>query len=274
MGERLKSALARLLRSYLARTPVQRGKGLITGKLLLPLLPPAPATFEAQIPAGGRIRLKYHEAIGRTHFVYGGFEVAELEMVCSLLEPGAVVWDVGANIGYFTIPVALAVGPSGRVVAFEPEAENARRIGENLALNDLRNVDVRQLAVGEEDGHATLFLADDSCFHTTAAAPDQLAISMLHGTGSSTGVPMSRLDTAWRVSGSMDVAFMKIDVEGTEMSVLEGAKDLLETCRPLLMIESGELHFESVREFLGSFGYVHRHPTEFEGSNHLFVPGS
>jgi FkbM family methyltransferase len=242
--------------------------------LLLPLLPPAPAAFEAQIPAGGRIRVRYREAIGCTHFVYGGFEVPELETVCSLLEPGAVMWDVGANIGYFTIPVALTVGPSGRVVAFEPEAENARRLAENLALNNLRNVDVRQLAIGEEDGHATLFLADDSVFHTTAAPPDQLQISTMHGTGWRMGVLMSRLDTVWRLSGSTDVAFVKVDVEGTEMSVLRGAKDLLETCRPLLMIESGELHVESVREFLGSFGYVHRHPSEFEVSNHLFLPVS
>jgi FkbM family methyltransferase len=260
------------VRLYLARSPLPRGKRLIMRKLLIPMLPPPPATFVADVPGGGRVALRYREAIGLAHYVNGGFEWAELKLLASTLPSGAAVFDVGANVGYFTVSLALSVGPSGRVMACEPESENVLRLRENVAANGLTNVDIRELAVGGHDGDTTLYIGDDSVYHTTAAGRERLPITVAHETGRSVKVPVARLDTLWRETGSPDVAFIKIDVEGTEVSVLEGSRELIQRCRPSLLIETEDPRFEHVRTMLEEFGYVHTHPPDFFVSNHLFTP--
>jgi FkbM family methyltransferase len=266
------AALISAIRFYLARSPLTRGKGFITRKLLLPLLPPFPASFVANVPGGGRVNLRYREAIGYAHFIHGGFEKAELKLLSSRLSAGDGIVDVGANIGYFTIPLAMTVGASGMVVACEPEPRNVRRLTENVALNDLDNVEIKQVAIGSHDGTTMLYLGDDSVYHTTAGENDRLHITRAHETGESRRVPLVRLDTLWREQGSPPVAFIKIDVEGTELDVLTGGKELIGACRPYLLIETDQPRLDSVRELLSEFDYVDSHPERFVPSNHLFSP--
>jgi FkbM family methyltransferase len=268
----LRGLLIRMLRIYVARSPLPRGKGLITRQFLIPLLPPPPPSFIAKIPGGGKITLHSAEAIGFAQLTYGSFEKTELGVLCALLFPGAVVIDVGANIGYFSVALGLTVGQSGRVIACEPEAENVRRLAENVALNNLTNVEIHQIAIGDHDGKATLFLADDSVYHTTAIDDEQLPIMTAHATGQRVTVGLARLDTVWRQCGSPDVASLKIDVEGGELNVLRGSKQLIGACRPSIMIETLPFRLTEVKKVLAELGYSHRRPKGFNAANHLFTP--
>ncbi len=262
----MRSIAIRALRLYLAHFPFPRGKGLIVRRLLWPL---QPGTFLAELPGGGRVELRYRETLGLAHFVNGGFEPVELRTMLELLSPGAVVLDVGANVGYLTVPLALALGESGRLLAFEPEAENVRRLRANLALNELKNVDVRQIAIGAQDGEVGLVLADDPAYHSTATAEERRRITSRHETGRSVSVPMARLDTVWREAGSPVVKLVKIDVEGAELDVLEGANELLMACRPGLLIESTQP--ERVQAMLGNVGWAWSQPDGFAPANYLGV---
>jgi hypothetical protein len=119
--------LAWPIRAYLRHTPAHRGRGLVEAALVRLVLPLAPTTFITALPGGGTIALRYRERIGLSTLVYGSFEAAETELLRRLARPGTTAIDAGANVGLFTIPLALAVGDEGRVLAVEPAPETAAR---------------------------------------------------------------------------------------------------------------------------------------------------
>lgn len=145
----------------------------------------------------------------------------ELEWIhTNLLEPGDFVVDCGANMGFTTVFFAHFVGPSGRVVAFEPLPSNAEDIRQNVALNDLNNVDIRQAAVGSANTEATIALTPNGVL--TSDRSWRLIT-----------VPVVRLDDAVKEGTP---TFLKVDVEGFELEVLKGAQRVL-SFTPKLDIE-------------------------------------
>src|SRR5919199_5361377 len=121
------------VRQYWLRSDRKVGKRLLVDRVLKPVLPAAPRGFEAELPGGGRVFLHYREDIGLVTLFGGGFERPELERARALARPGTTAIDVGANVGVYSVVLARAVGPTGRVLAFEPAPENARRLAENVA---------------------------------------------------------------------------------------------------------------------------------------------
>lgn len=124
----------------------------------------------------------------------------------AMIKPGMTVMDVGANEGWTTCVFAQAVGPAGRVIAFEPDPENCRRIARNIELNGLANVHVHQRVVADVTGEARTFAAERV---------------MTDGTGIT--VETVRLDDF--AHDAPDV--IKVDVEGMEWPVLLGSEKLL-----------------------------------------------
>jgi len=262
---RLLWPLAWPLRQYLRHSPLPIGKGFLIRNGLLPLLPPPPHTFVATLPGGGRLRVQHRELIGYATLLERGFEVAETRAICAFARAGSTVVDAGANIGSLTVPLAKAVGPRGRVLAFEPLPANAERLRENVALNGLRNVEVGELALGEQDGTIALRLADDPALHST------VAVFQRRATGEALLVPVTTLDRRWREAGAPDVSALKIDVEGAELAVLKGSEQLLRACRPTLLVEAAETsQLEAVARWLAAVGYVWRQPAGFKPWNYLF----
>src|SRR5258708_6355023 len=92
----------------------------------------------------------------------GSFEPDVANAFVTLLRPGDVAVDIGANLGYLTVLAALLVGPTGHVVAFEPDAENAARLRANLALNDCSNVTIIEKAVTNRVGDIEFFINSDN----------------------------------------------------------------------------------------------------------------
>src|SRR5580765_7707639 len=94
------------------------------------------------------------DSIGFHLYIDGIYEPAEIAWVLARLEPGDVFVDVGANIGVFTVMAAKRVGPTGRVIAFEPSPSVIRYLEENVRLNELTNVTVCPLALDESAADA------------------------------------------------------------------------------------------------------------------------
>ena len=259
-------SLAAPVRVYLRRFPFPRGKGLLLRSLILPILP-REGRFDVRLPGGAILPFGYRERLGQGFLLRGEFESSELLSAIEAARPGTVAVDVGANVGLFTLALATRVGLKGCVIAIDPLEENVARIEAGASLNRLGNVRTACCAAGSsEPGTMQLYLAADSAF-TSSEKPKE------GGTGVGTRTVAQRtLDSLWRSNGSPLVTFVKIDVEGAEFSVLQGARDLLSICAPVLLVEANTSErLDSIRKLLGVHGYVLRRPTGFEPWNFLFV---
>jgi FkbM family methyltransferase len=144
------------------------------------------------------------------------YEPGVSECLRNLLKPGMVFCDVGANFGIFTLLGSRAVGPKGRVFAFEPVPSNRRVLERNIALNGVTNVTVIAEAVSDTCGSARIFLSRDAGCHSISTEP-------LHYEGEFLDVVVTRLD---QVKSIERIDVLKIDVEGVELEVLAGLGDL------------------------------------------------
>jgi FkbM family methyltransferase len=162
----------------------------------------------------------------------GHFERDVLNFALRLLEPGMTAVDVGANIGAFTAAFAQAVGPGGRVHAFEPLDRSRRRLLRTLELNSFANVTVNGSALSDTTGESTLFTYGPGFESWATLAPRaiELADRTLEAATSEV-VETTTLDDYCEGAGIASVDLLKIDVEGAEQRVLRGASRLLEQGR-------------------------------------------
>jgi len=159
--------------------------------------------------------------------VRGQYEPHLINFYNERLEPGMVFLDIGANIGLFSMLAANIVGSGGKVICFEPNSENCRLILLSIAKNEFKNVTVFPVALGNENGHV-LF--------TTHIGSNGGLVPNTNNTllGSNcVVVPMMKLDHM--INYKVDA--IKIDVEGAEGLVVQGAKQLIEKFRPLITSE-------------------------------------
>ena len=193
--------------------------------------------MRAEFKRGGvRWILDLNEGIDFSIFLLGSFEPDAVRCFEKRLKPGDTVLDVGANIGAHTLRLAQIVGPTGKVFAFEPTAYACAKLRANLALNpDLApRVVLRQLLLADKPGSA---VPESICsgwplIHESGLHPDHLGKP--HSTE---GASSSTLDEAVAGAGVESVAFIKLDVDGHELSVLRGATETLRKWRPGIMVE-------------------------------------
>jgi FkbM family methyltransferase len=178
------------------------------------------------------IRLAPSErAYGHDGLVYCFREAYEPGVRAAILagvRPGDVVLDIGAHIGLWTLLMSRLVGPSGTVTAFEPVPRSADRLRHNLSASRAGAVDVVQAALGAGHGTVRMFIPGDA--GSAALAPEGPFDETLV-------VPMITLDEYWVGRGSPDVSFVKVDAEGSEPRILEGAGRFFRSCRPIVACE-------------------------------------
>jgi FkbM family methyltransferase len=143
------------------------------------------------------------------------------------LRAGLRVVDIGANIGYFTMLSARLVGPTGHVLAVEPNPRNARSIEASRRLNKFDNVTIAQVAAGRETG--LLILNTSHSNGTTSPLPDDSARIFEAET-----VPCIPLD---KLVDELHIDFVKVDVEGAEYNALLGGETMIRRCRPFILSE-------------------------------------
>lgn len=197
--------------------------------------------------------------------VRGAYEPVFTAAVLETVRPGDVCYDLGAHVGYYSLLMARRAGPAGAVHAFEPYAPNAARLREHAARN--------------ADGRAPIHvhacaIADVTGTRALAGAGDGDAVSTLAHLDGTRGV----IDPAWRArfadfarqevpvwslddwraeTGAPPPTVLKIDVEGSELAVLHGARETIAAARPLVL---AELHNAGLAAecggFLGALGYA------------------
>jgi len=144
-------------------------------------------------------------------------ERAPLEFLVEAVHPGDVVYDIGANVGLYSMLLSKAVGPSGQVIAFEPDSRNATRLNENAMLNGLTNFRCFRTALGEANHFGTLHLRDDDPCQSTLLA------HLPRDERSSEEVVDVVAGDDFRVKRTLPFPrAVKIDVEGYELNVIRG----------------------------------------------------
>ena len=98
--------------------------------------------------------MKWITGSGVHGYWLGIYENEKQRKFCQCVKTGGVVYDIGANVGFYTLLASVLVGETGRVVAFEPLLANLDYLGRHLALNNIRNTQVIEAAVSDENGRA------------------------------------------------------------------------------------------------------------------------
>lgn len=222
----------------------------------------ATGPLECRLFNGCRVVCDLREHIQRQLFFFGAYEPVESYLFQRLLAPGMCVIDAGANIGQYTLIAAAAVGPEGRVHAFEPVPSNVSRLQHHVAINGFDDrVRVNAIALWDEPNTLTLHLdARDRHDNATNFSVNEQGESIV-----TLDRPAVRLDDYAREQGLGRLDVIKLDVEGSELRALRGATELLRTFRPTLLIEINTAHSramgyspEAISDLLEPLGYSMR----------------
>jgi FkbM family methyltransferase len=186
---------------------------------------------------GYRMRLQISQWSDRNTFFLGRWHELETQLLMKdVLMKGDTVADIGANRGMFTLYAAYLVGPTGKVLSFEPNPEVRSRLERELTVNDIRNVIVFGAGLSDERGTLTLTIPDHNSgeatfgakFNSGLIAAKQIEVPVLVG------------DDAL---ASQNPSLIKIDVEGFETRVIKGLRKTLAASKPVVITEvvSGHL---------------------------------
>lgn len=191
------------------------------------------------------------DAVGRSVYLFGMYEVAPTRLLLAFLGPGMLFVDVGANVGYYTVIAARCVRPGGRIISFEPVDTIRRSLERNVHINGISDiVVVRSSAIGSGEASVRFYLSADARnqgIGSTLPDPSRRV--------EGPRAPATTLDDLSDEFGNVDL--LKIDIEGGEAAALQGARKLLGSRQaPAILFESFDL--QSVKPLLSEFGYDFR----------------
>ncbi|MBI3772178.1 MAG: FkbM family methyltransferase [Gammaproteobacteria bacterium] len=178
--------------------------------------------------------------LGQYVYLTGTYEPPTARIISSLLSSGDTFIDVGANSGFFTLLASSCVGPSGKVISFEPVPAMSKRLLENLSLNSMRNVELHKIAISNSEGIISLFEGPEGHKGISSLRP-------INNSATTIKVNTRTLDSFSPSFNS--VKLIKIDVEGAEQLALEGMTDIISRFHPYLIIEVTD-------EYLRPFGHT------------------
>jgi FkbM family methyltransferase len=215
----------------------------LIGRLLrlpLRLIPRQTVVPILQGPLRGK---KWIVGSGNHGYWLGSYELGKRALFVKTIPPGGVVYDLGANVGYYTLLSAVLAGPRGRVFAFEPLPRNLEFLRRHLSLNRIDNATVIEAAVTDRGG-TVRFEEDASTSKGRIGAQGTLEVRC---------VALDELVARERMPRP---DLLKIDIEGGELLALQGARRILTESHPVIFLSthSGKVHKECLA-FLESLGY-------------------
>jgi FkbM family methyltransferase len=213
--------------------------------------------FLVPVP-GGRIYLQLNESPMMVARALRLYERVKFKRLRRITRPGMTAIDVGANKGDFTLLLAKLTGDSGMVLAFEPDPENCSWVRKSISVNGYRNVRLFECALADTDSDITFYPGRKSGWGSLIPQ-NQTDTSRPPLT-----VPARRLDSILEEANVEDVDVMKIDVEGGELLVLQGALGLLTRSKRLRLVMDVDVDSRDQRaellEILYSRGFQVRCP--------------
>ena len=166
----------------------------------------------------------------------------ELNTINDFVKKGDTVIDVGGNLGFFVLILNELVGDSGKIYTFEPSKKLNQKLTSTVKINNLQNVSIVNLALGESEGSTILHYN-----------PKQSGLSsIVTDLDSATTSEEIKITTLNKFSTNFSdkISFIKIDTEGYEPQVLRGANELITRDKPIIYIELGGNHQKSSLEAL------------------------
>lgn len=187
----------------------------------------------------------YFEVPQQLQKIYTNFEPLSTKVVGQHLQVGDTFLDIGANFGYFSLLAAHRAGPTGRAIAVEASPDVLPHLKRNLAC--FKNTEVIHSAVGKVKGTTEFFLTEDYVNSGVSQSPFQNQARKI-------SVALDTIDNLLNAQGKTSVQFIKCDVQGDEMAVIEGA------CKTIAHSERLNLIIEWAPAWMKKAGYE---PTEF-----------
>lgn len=222
-GGPVKNAIVRTLlyfsRWYMRNPLFRLGKNTYWKKICIPYLAWRDVEMTCRTHGGIRMNLRLREFIQNRLFFFGVWEPNITALFDSLLQPGDVVIDVGANIGYYTLLAARKVGAGGHVYAVEPNPAVHSLLKRHLEMNGLGNVTPIADAAWDTTASGTLHVHDYDCGATSLRNFD--------GSEAGAQVQLVRLDDVVQQEHRHRVRLIKIDIEGAEAHALRGLSSIL-----------------------------------------------
>jgi len=213
---------------------------------------------------GLRVVITPGEETSRALFVSGEYEPVSMAALERFLSPGTVFLDVGANVGLYTLMGSRSVGPTGHVYSFEPSSRELAVLRRNVSISECPNVTVVPAAVADRMGTGTLHVAAGRHRGQNTLAPS----FGYPGVDEEREEPVAIvcLDELYRVGDIRRPDVIKIDAEGSELQVFQGAKALLREAMPVVAFEVNDTLLRAsgaspgaVADFLIALGYrLHR----------------
>jgi FkbM family methyltransferase len=183
------------------------------------------------------------------NYLRGDAENAVQRILEGRLRPGMVFYDLGANIGFFTLLAARLVGMEGRVFSFEPDPAVAARLRRNIERNQFSNVTVMEAGVWSSTGNVEFVSADSS-------SPDRGVGKFVLAENGVSGTPTPGVALDDFAQSAPPPNAIKCDVEGAEIQVLHGAERLLRAHHPWIICEvHSEENDRNSREYLRRLSY-------------------
>lgn len=217
-----------------------------------------------------RYDINQTNALFKTGMAFGHSDIALLARVLNLMGKDQTFIDIGANVGTFSLALARCVGREGQVHAFEAQRILFNMLAGTMALNGLTHVHCYNMAVGDREGKIEIPQFDynrEMNFGSVEFGGQQnepLAQKPGHDPSRLEYVPLTTIDRF----EFKRVDLMKIDVEGMEMSVLDGAAKTIARCRPVMFIEFLKSNKAALAERIASMDYE----IQELGLNFLSVP--
>lgn len=211
-----------------------RRRGVLTTMLGNPLIRPILEGVYNIVRPKGIVEKEIQGSVMRLNTAYRGvvnhlihegvYEPTETTLFLQQLRPGMTVVDIGANIGYYTLLAARAVGSTGAVHAFEPEPQNFAMLTENVRINKYNHVTLQHAAVSDSIGTLTVYFDEHVRVKSSLSRKNLETETSIK----SVDVPAMRLDDYLQQQGIENVDVLKVDVEGAEALVLAGAERVLQ----------------------------------------------
>ena len=217
----------------------------LAGRMLRALTRLMPSGTVVRILQGRLRGKKWIKGSGVNGYWLGSYEIAQQRAFEQTVLDGDIVFDIGANVGLYSLLASELVGPRGRVFAFEPLPRNFDYLVRHSALNGCHNIVPIQRAVSRKGGSAR--------FKDTAGSAEGHLVRI---SSEGTEVSVVSLDELLERNEIPAPTVLKIDVEGEEFNVLRGAAKLLRAHAPIIFLSTHERDGGKSLEYLASLGYT------------------
>lgn len=176
-----------------------------------------------------KININLEKDVDKRIYLYG-FEEEVIKQFIKVTKKDDFIFDIGANIGIYSLIASKKIGGSGRVYAFEPAPVAYSSLKKNIELNNFNNIVVIQKGISDKSGEAIFNICDDDAYNSLGETP-------MKGISRKEIIEIESIDEFVKRNNILKVDIIKIDTEGAEFLILKGAEETLRIYKPKIFFE-------------------------------------